>query len=159
MRTGTKSQSSVGSNVLWSFIDHQWKTLLWQLSCFGEWFVSKYQSNADKHKCWAECRCKAKELVHISQLTWQDWRINCAGVSQSLRAPMRGSWAIMAIEIPGGLQFFTVIPAFTDKCGKHVSASQQDTLVHTYTFTQKDTHPLFCLHACRILCLLSSLSH
>lgn len=71
-----------GQQCVRSLADRQWKLLLGQLNSFIEGrFVSKYQSNVDKHKWRDERRCKAEEHEHISQLTGQDRRINCAGLS------------------------------------------------------------------------------
>lgn len=64
---------------VWSVIDSQWKGLC--SSSFEGWFVSWYQSNTDTHMRRVGCRCKANEHEHISQLTSQDWRINCAVIS------------------------------------------------------------------------------
>lgn len=52
-------------------------------------------------------------------------------------------WAIITIQIPCRLQFFPVIQTYVES-----TYQQQDTLVHTHTFTQRDIHsfPLSLLH-------------
>ena len=91
------------------------------------------------------------DVKQESMKTFHSWlgRIGGLIVPESVRLwgpPVRGSWAIMAIEIPDGLQFFNIIPAFTDVCGKHIISIA----VQIHLCTQRDTRPLFCLHALRI---------
>lgn len=102
-------------------------------------------------------KCKAKEPEHISQLTGQDWTINCDGL-RLWGPPMRGSWAIVAIQVPDRLQFFYCNPALAvlrhTVCAyiaTHVSASQRDTLVHAHTIQAcvRHNHPLLSLRALR----------
>jgi len=138
-RVGTKSRSSLGSDV-----SHRSYTGSGSL-CSGRWAVFRVDLSVNINQMRTNrSGGQNADVKQKSMNTFHSWlgRIGGLIVMKGVRLwgpPLRGSGAIMAIEILGGLQFFTLIPAFTDICGTNISASQQETFVRPHTFTQMDT--------------------